>query len=69
MKSTGSDDLLFGEFKVTFRKRYNSALEEATRFAIFRDNMAVARRLSDDNPLATFGTFSRTSLRTWFAHA
>ena len=50
-----SDRHQFEAFKAQFNKKYQSAEEEASRFAIFTENMKKAKELNKQNPLATFG--------------
>jgi cysteine peptidase B len=53
--STASMRQMFEDFKAKYNRKYASASEEASRFAVFAENMRVAAKLQASNPLATFG--------------
>jgi C1A family cysteine protease len=58
---TLSDDAQFEAFKAKFNRKYPKE-EEARRFQIFKANLVQARKMSDLNPLATFGVNEFTDL-------
>ena len=53
----GASDMAarFAQFKAQYSKRYANAAEEASRFAIFVQNMQKAAAFQAANPKATFG--------------
>jgi hypothetical protein len=54
-EKTQPPETLFDDFKTNFGRKYDTHIEEAVRFEIFKENLEKIHGLNDKNPLALFG--------------